>query len=189
MCDNGLMSYDFSQFKKQLLGSEDWLKKEYQQIRTGQASPAILDSVKVDSYGTLLSLKEVASIILEGARTLRIQPWDKSQVKEIEKSITVANLGLSTVVDGDGVRVNFPELTGERRTAIAKMAKDKLEEAKKEVRRHRDVIIKDLQNREKEGGYGKDEIFRLKNETQKLVDDTNKRLEDIYAKKEKELLA
>lgn len=183
------MAYDFNPFKKQLAGTEEWLKREMQQIRTGQASPAILDGVKVQVYGAPMALKEVASILIEGARTIRIQPWDKAQVKEIEKAITVANLGVSTVVDGEGVRVNFPELTGERREAIAKTAKDKLEEAKKEVRQHRDKIVKDLQTKEKEGGYGKDEIFRLKNECQKIVDDTNKRLEDAFAKKEKEILS
>lgn len=183
------MAYDFNPFKKQLAATEEWLKKEFQQIRTGQASPAVLDGVKVMVYGAPMALKEVASVMIEGARTIRIQPWDKAQVKEIEKAITIANLGLATAVDSDGVRVSFPELTGERRTQIAKQAKDKLEEAKKEVRQHRDKVVKDLQAKEKEGGYGKDEIFRLKNEAQKHVDDSNKRLEDLYAKKEKEILS
>ncbi len=183
------MSYDFNPFKKQLAGAEEWLKKELQQIRTGQASPAVLDTVKVEAYGTPMSLKEVASVTVEGARTLRISPWDKSQTKEIEKAITVANLGLSVVVDDQGLRVNFPELTGERRQQIAKSAKERLEEAKKQVRGHRDVIIKDLQTREKDGAMGKDDAFRAKNDAQKLVDDANKKLEESFAKKEKEILS
>ena len=182
------MAYDFNPFKKQLAGAEDWLKKEFSQIRTGQASPQILDGVKVEIYGAPMSIKELASVTIEGARSLRISPWDKGQTKEIEKAITVANLGLSVVVDDQGLRVNFPELTADRRKDIAKLAKDKLEEAKKQVRSHRDTIIKDLQNKEKEGGYGKDEIFRLKNETQKMVDDCNKKLDEHYSKKEKEIL-
>lgn len=183
------MAYDFNPFKKQLAGAEEWLKKEFQQIRTGQASPAVLDSVKVMVYGAPMALKEVAAVTIEGSRTIRVQPWDKSQIKEIEKAITLANLGVATAVDSDGMRVNFPELTGERRTQVAKQAKDKMEEGKKEIRRHRDVIVKDLTAKEKEGGFGKDEIFRLKNEAQKLVDDANKRLEDAFAKKEKEVLS
>lgn len=183
------MSYDFNPFKKQLAGAEEWLKKELQQIRIGQASPAVLDTVKVEAYGTPMSLKEVASVTVEGARTLRISPWDKSQTKEIEKAITVANLGLSVVVDDQGLRVNFPELTGERRQQIAKSAKERLEEAKKQVRGHRDVIIKDLQTREKDGAMGKDDAFRAKNDAQKLVDDANKKLEESFAKKEKEILS
>ncbi len=183
------MAYDFNPFKKQLGTAEEWLKKEFQQIRTGQASPAVLDAVKVEVYGAPMGLKEVASVTIEGARVLRIAPWDKSQTKEIEKAITVANLGLAVVVDDQGLRVMFPELTGERREQIAKNAKEKLEEAKKEVRSHRDVIVKDLQTKEKDGDMGKDDAFRGKNDAQKLVDEMNKKLEDMFAKKEKELLS
>ena len=183
------MSYDFNPLKKQLTSTEEWLKKEFSSIRTGQASPQILDGVKVEIYGAPMSIKELASVTIEGARTLRISPWDKGQSKDIEKAITVANLGLSVVVDDQGLRINFPELTSDRRKEFAKMAKDKLEEAKKKVRGHRDVIIKDLQEKEKWGGYGKDEIFRLKNETQKIVDEAGKKLEELYSKKEKEVLS
>ncbi len=183
------MSYDFNPLKKQLTSTEEWLKKEFSSIRTGQASPQILDGVKVEIYGAPMSIKELASVTIEGARTLRISPWDKGQSKDIEKAITVANLGLSVVVDDQGLRINFPELTSDRRKEFAKMAKDKLEEAKKKVRGHRDVIIKDLQEKEKGGGYGKDEIFRLKNETQKIVDEAGKKLEELYSKKEKEVLS
>lgn len=183
------MAYDFNPLKKNLASAEEWLKKELQQIRTGQASPAILDSVKVEVYGAPMGLKEVASVTIEGPRVLRISPWDKSQTKEVEKAITVANLGLSVVVDDQGLRVMFPELTGDRRQQIAKTAKEKLEEAKKQVRGHRDVVVKDLQTKEKEGDMGKDDAFRGKNDTQKLVDEMNKKLDEMYAKKEKELLS
>ena len=138
------MAYDFNPLKKQLDGTEDWLKREFQQIRTGIASPAVLDGVKVEVYGAPMALKELASVIIEGARTLRVAPWDKSQVKEIEKAVTVANLGLSVVVDDQGLRVIFPELTADRRKDIAKSAKEKLEEAKKQTRAHREAVIKDL---------------------------------------------
>ena len=155
------MAYDFNPLKRQLAGVEEWLKKEFQQIRTGQASPAVLDGVKVEVYGAPMSLKELASVTLEGARTLRISPWEKGQTKDIEKAITIANLGLSVVVDDQGLRVMFPELTADRRKEIAKTAKDKAEEAKKQVRQHRDTIIKDLQAKEKEGGMGKNVAVRL----------------------------
>ena len=183
------MAYDFNPLKRQLAGVEEWLKKEFQQIRTGQASPAVLDGVKVEVYGAPMSLKELASVTLEGARTLRISPWEKGQTKDIEKAITIANLGLSVVVDDQGLRVMFPELTADRRKEIAKTAKDKAEEAKKQVRQHRDTIIKDLQAKEKEGGMGKDDAFRFKNDTQKLVDEANKKIDESFARKEKELLS
>jgi len=182
------MNYDFNSFKKQIAGTEEWLKKEFQQIRTGQASPSILDAVKVEVYGAPMSMKEVASVTIEGARTLRIVPWDMGNVKSIEKSITVANLGLSVSTDDQGLRVNFPELTADRRVEIAKIAKEKMEESKKQLRQHRDEIMKDLTAKEKAGGYGKDDIFRFKNDLQKLVDDANKKLEEHYSKKEKEII-
>ena len=182
------MAYDFNPFKKQLAGTDEWLKKEFSQIRTGQASPQILDGVRVEIFGAPMSIKEIASVTIEGARTLRISPWDRSQTKDIEKAITVANLGLSVVVDDQGLRAMFPDLTADRRKDIAKLAKDKLEEGKKQIRGHRDSIIKDLQVKEKDGGYGKDEIFRLKNDTQKLVDEANKKLDEHFARKEKEVL-
>ncbi len=182
------MAYDFNPLKKPMTGAEEWLKKEFQQIRTGQASPAVLDGVKVEVYGAPMGLKELASVTIEGARTLRVAPWEKGQVKDIEKAITVANLGLSVVVDDQGLRVMFPELTADRRKDIAKTAKEKLEEAKKQMRMHRESVIKDLTAKEKEGGFGKDDIFRLKHETQKMVDDANKKLEEMYVKKEKEII-
>jgi ribosome recycling factor len=182
------MAYDFNPFKKQIASTEEWLKKEFQQIRTGQASPSVLDAVKVEVYGAPMGLKEIASVMIEGARTLRVMPWDKGQVKDIEKAITISNLGLSVVVDDQGLRVNFPELTSDRRVEIAKAAKEKLEDAKKQLRQHRDGVIKDLDAKEKSGAMGKDDVFRGKKDVQKLVDDCNKKLEGEFAKKEKEIV-
>jgi ribosome recycling factor len=181
--------YDFLPFKKKSAAVLDWLKKELTSLRTGQATPSLLDGVKVESYGALVPISQLASITTEGPRTVRIMPWQASQVKDIEKAITVASLGVSVVVDDKGLRINVPELTAERRTAIVKMAKEKLEEAKKTVRSERDVVMKDLATREKTGGLGKDDIFRLKNEAQKIVDETNKKLDELAARKEKEILS
>lgn len=183
------MSYDFTKFKKSLSGTEEWIKKEFSGIRTGQASPTLLDSVKVESYGAVVPLSQVGSVMTEGPRTLRIAPWDLSQTKEIEKAITLANLGLSVSVDDKGLRVNFPELTAERRTQIVKIAKEKLEEGRKQIRLHRDEAMKDLKAKVKEGGIGEDEMFRHEKEIQKFVDETNKKLDELYSKKEKEITA
>jgi ribosome recycling factor len=132
------MAYDFSKFKKGITSAEEWLKKECTGIRTGQATPTLLDSVKVESYGALVPVSQIGSITTEGARTLRITPWDMSQAKEVEKAITTANLGVSVAVDDKGLRVHFPELTEERRKEIVRLAKEKLEEGKKRVRIARD---------------------------------------------------
>ncbi|MDB5259574.1 MAG: Frr, ribosome recycling factor [Candidatus Taylorbacteria bacterium] len=184
-----MATYDFTKFKKGIAGAEEWLKKEFSGIRTGQASPAVLDGVKVESYGTVVPISQVAAVTTEGPRTIRIIPWDAGQVKDIEKAITIANLGLSVGVDDKGIRVNFPELTSERRTAILKIAKEKVEEGKKQVRSHRDDVMKELQTKEKDGSFGKDDVFRFKNEAQKIVDQANKNLDASFERKEKEILS
>ena len=183
------MTYDFTKFKKNRSAGEEWLKKEYSALRTGQASPALLDGVKVDSYGSPIPLSQVASVTTEGARTIRITPWDSGQIKEIEKAIIIASLGVSVVIDDKGLRVNIPELSAERRTQILKIAKEKLEDAKKTMRAHRDDVMKDLQAKEKAGGLGKDDVFRAKADAQKIIDEGNKKIEEILAKKEKEIMS
>jgi ribosome recycling factor len=142
------MAYDFSKFKAKVKETEEWLKKELSNVRTGRASAAILDSIKIESYGSMVPITQVGNIGTDDARSLRIVPWDMSQVKEIEKAITVANLGVGIVTDDKGIRVIFPELTGERRIQITKIAKDKVEEARKTLRMHRDDVMKDMQARE-----------------------------------------
>jgi ribosome recycling factor len=112
-----------------------------------------------------------------------------AQSKEIEKALTVSNLGVSVSVDDKGLRVNFPELTSESRASIVKIAKEKLEEGRKQIRLHRDDAMKDLKAKVKAGGIGEDEMFRHEKEIQKFVDDTNKKLDDLYSKKEKEIIA
>ena len=180
--------YDFSKLKKSLAGAEDWIKKEFSNIRTGQANPSILDAVRVESFGAQVPVNQVGNIGIEGARTLRITPWDMTQAKAVEKAISLANLGVSVSLDDKGLRVNFPELTSERRVQIVKTAKERLEEAKKQIRGHRDETIKDIKAKEKTGGFGKDDIFRLEKDAQKLVDEAVKKLEEAFAKKEKEIL-
>ena len=183
------MSYDFTKFKKSLSGTEEWVKKEFSNIRTGQANPGLLDGIKVESYGVPSPLSQIASVNTEGPRTLRIVPWDASHSKEIEKAITLANLGVSVSIDDKGLRINFPELTSESRVTIVKLAKERLEEGKKQIRLHRDEVMKDLKAKEKAGGLGKDEVFRHEKEIQKFVDEANKKLDDLYSKKEKEITA
>jgi ribosome recycling factor len=181
------MSYDFSSFKKKLEGVEEWLANEYTGVRTGRATPAILDNVYIEAYGTRTPLKHVASISIEDARTIRVAPWDKSQIKGIEKSIGEANLGLSASSDTMGVRVFFPELTAERRTALVKVTGEKLEHARVSVRAERDDVWSEIQTLEREGEIPEDDKFRLKEEMQKLVDGANAKLEEMSERKEKEI--
>ena len=183
------MAYNFTTFKDSIKDLEEWLKKEFSSIRTGRATPTILDGVRVEAYGSLSPISQVASVAIEGARSLRIAPWDMSQVKAIEKAIITSNLGLSVSVDDKGLRVTFPELTTESRTAFVKMAKHKLEEARVTLRTEREKVWDDIQAQEKEGGMGEDEKFRLKNDMQKIVDEANKKLEELAEAKEKEIMS
>ncbi len=181
------MAYDFKKLKENIKGVEEWLKKEYTGLRTGVASPAILDGVVVEVYGSHMPINQLANIGIEDARVIRITPWDKSQAKAIEKAITVAELGVSVGADDKGVRVFFPELTTERRGLLVKTAKAKLEDGKVNIRGHRDDTLKDIQTKEKEGEMGEDDMFRSKEEMQKIVDAGNAALEVLFDKKEKEI--
>lgn len=183
------MQYNFTKLKTDLAATENWLQKELGTIRTNRANPSILDSVRVEAYGSDMAINQVASVTNDDPRTIRITPWDHGLVKSIEKSITVANLGVSVSVDDKGVRVSFPELTSDRRKEIVKMAKEKFEQARIQVRKHRDEVNSDIDKKEKEGGMGEDEKFRFKAEGQKIIDEATKKLTDLIEKKEKEILS
>lgn len=148
----------------------------------------VLDGVSVDSYGSRMPLKNVANVSIEDPKTLRIAPWDKSQIKEIEKSIIASNLGLSVATDDQGIRVIFPQLTTETRTSLVKVLKEKLEEARITVRRERENVWKDVEAKEKDGKLTEDEKFAAKDALQKIIDETNDNLENIFEKKEKEVM-
>ena len=182
------MQYNFSNFKTELKKVEEFLSKEYQQLNVGRASPTILDSISVESYGAYVPLKNVASVSIEDPKTLRIAPWDKGQIKGIEKAIISANLGLSVATDDAGIRVIFPQLTTETRVTLVKTLKEKLEEERITVRRERERIWDDVQTKEEEGKMPEDDKFRAKEELQKIIDEVNKNLESIFEKKEKEVM-
>jgi ribosome recycling factor len=181
------MAYDFTKLKGQIKETEDWLQRELSGVRTGRATPALLDSVRVDAYGSLSKLPEIASVTVEDARTIRISPWDKSLSKAIEKAIGEADLGISAVVDDTGMRVIFPDLTAERRTLLGKIAAEKVEQSKVTLRGHRSEAIRDIEAAEKEGGMGKDDVTRLKEEVQKHIDGGTTSLEAMGKKKSEEI--
>lgn len=183
------MNYDFSNFESRLKEVGEWLDKELTTLRTGRATPAILDGVKIESYGSKLPINQVANVGIEDARTIRITPWDKNQISAIEKAITDSNLGLSVSSSDAGVRVSFPELTEERRKTLVKVLKDKLEEARISLRGSRDEIWEDIQKKEKDGEITEDDKFRLKDKMQELIDKTQKNLEEKAKKKEGEIMA
>lgn len=183
------MAYDFSKLKTHIKEGEEWLSRELSGVRTGRAAPALLDSVKPEAYGVRTPITQLGSVSIEDARTLRIVPWDKSVMKNIEKAIAEADFGVSVATDDMGLRVIFPELTAERRTLLTRLANEKHEQAKVTLRSHRTDALHELEAAEKGGGMGKDELDRLKKELQKLVDEGTEKLAEITKKKEEEIAA
>lgn len=181
------MAYNFEPFKKASLSTIEWLQKEFGGLRTGRSTPTILDVISVESYGSRVPVNQLANITVEDPKTLRITPWDKSVTKNIDSAIRESNLGLSVAVDDQGLRVSFPELTSDRRAGLIKLSKQKLEEARITLRGEREKVLNDLEKKEKDSELSKDERFRLKEDLQKLVDETNRKLDEMAAKKEKEI--
>lgn len=181
------MSYDLSQLKTKIEETNEWLRNEYQSIRTGRATPALLDTIQVESYGSRMPINQVANVGTEDARTLRVSPYDNSQIKEIEKAITDADLGVGIVAGSDSVRISFPELTSERRKLLIKAAKDKLEDARVSLRGARDDVWAEVQKLERDGGMSEDEKFTTKEEMEKVIKEANEQLDEMLKKKEVEI--
>ena len=179
--------FDLKPLDAKFAASKEWLSKEYRGLRTGRAAPALLDGIMISAYGSMMPLKQVGNFAVEDASTLRVSAYDASIIKDIERAISAANLGVVTSSDGASVRVAFPELTSERREQLVKFAKQKLEEARTTVRVARDESWKEIQTREKEGTLTEDDKFTLKDELQKRVDKINDELEELFKRKEEEM--
>jgi ribosome recycling factor len=159
---------------------------EFSSLHTGKATPAMLDGVRVHAYGSTVSMKEVAAVTTPDARTIMVQPWDRSVIKDIEKAIQEANLGLNPLVDGGILRVPVPELTGERRKELAKTAGSMAEDGRVRVRQARRDAL-DLLKAAKEGGVPEDDIKRHEKDVQKAHDDAIAEINQHLATKEADL--
>ncbi|HEY4515435.1 MAG TPA: ribosome-recycling factor [Candidatus Paceibacterota bacterium] len=165
----------------------DRLTGDFNTIRTGRATPAVLDTVNVMLYGSSNKISHVAAVSTEDAKTLRIAPWDKGALKPIESAIQGVNLGVSVVVDGEGIRVIFPDLTTDRRKLLEKLVGEKHEEARIGVKREREEILNELTKLERDGEITLDEKRRVKEDIQKAVDEFHSLLEAQVEKKLKEV--
>jgi ribosome recycling factor len=164
------------------------LKSEFKRIRTGRASLALLDGIRVDYYGTLTPLNQMASLSVPESRLITIQPWDISVIKEIEKAILKSDLGLTPSSDGKIIRIAIPPLTEERRKELVKIANKISEEYKvavRNIRRDSNELLKGLK---KEGNISEDEAFKAQEQVQKITDEYIRRIDDVYQEKEKEIL-
>lgn len=181
------MAYDFKNLETELQKITEWFKSEAASFRTGRATPALLENVQVNYHGAKTPLKQLATINIQDAKTLLVQPWDKTAVVDIESAIRSEVAGMQPLVDKEIIRVKMPELTGERREELLKGLNKKLEEARIRIRQERDGIWKDIQDKEQTGEITEDEKFRYKDKLQEIIDQANKELEEIANIKKKEI--
>ncbi len=163
-------------------------KREFGSVRTGRATPALLERVMVDYYGVSTPVTQVASITVPDPRLLVIQPWDKSLVREVERAIQKSELGLVPSNDGAVIRLPIPSLTGERRKELVKVVHKQAEEARVSVRNIRRDHKEKLERLEKKGDLSEDETRRAVDELQKLTDQHVKEIDTLLAAKEKEIM-
>ncbi len=163
-------------------------QKELNRLRTGRASPALLEGIRVDYYGTPTPIQQTASITIPESRLIVIQPWDKSMIEPISKAIQKANLGLSPSSDGTVIRIAIPSLTEERRKELVKIVKKMAEDSKISIRNIRREANESLKKLEKDKALSEDESHRAMDEVQKLTDQKIVEIDKILQEKQDEIL-
>jgi ribosome recycling factor len=164
------------------------LKGEFKKVRTGRASLALFEDIRVDYYGTPTPLKQMASLSVPESRLVVIQPWDKTVIKEIEKEILKSELGLTPMNDGNVIRIAIPPLTEDRRKALVKQVRKIAEEYKvsiRNIRRDANELLKGMKN---DGEVGEDDFYKAQERIQEITDQHIKLADEAYEEKEKEIL-
>lgn len=184
------MSYQeiINNFKPEADKVISFLEQEMAKIRTGRPSPTMVENIVVDCYDQSMPLKQLGTITCSGARELVVQPWDKSYIEAIQKAIARSNTGASTVLDDDLIRIKFPPLTEDYRKTLIHALSEKKEQARGTIRKLREDSWKEVQNKFRDGEIREDDKFRAKDKLQEMVDNYNKKVEEILGKKEKEIL-
>jgi ribosome recycling factor len=178
-----------NQKKPNFEGVVSFYKNDVSTIRTGRATPALVEDILVEYYGQKMRIKELATITAPEPRSLLIQPWDKAALEPISGAIRKSEIGLSPVVDGVTIRLNIPSLTEERRKDFIKLLKQKTEETRVKIRKVREEIWDKIQEMEEEGDIREDDKFKGKEDLQKMVDEYNSKIEELEKKKEAELMS
>jgi ribosome recycling factor len=178
---------DLSAAERRMGGAVESVKSNFATIRTGRANPSILDRIEVEAYGTRMALRSVANVGAPEARLLTVTPFDPNSLKDIERAIRDADIGLNPQNDGKILRLPIPELTEERRRELVRMARGMAEEGKVSVRNVRRDEMRDLHELRKEGEISQDDEHRAEEELQKLTNSYVARVETALADKEAEL--
>jgi len=174
--------------QRRMDGALEVLKKEFGGLRTGRASAALLDPVHVDAYGSNVPLNQVAGVSVPEPRLIVVQVWDRGVVKAVDKAIRESGIGLNPQTEGQTIRLPIPELTQERRKELSKLAHKYAEAAKVSVRNVRRDGMEALKKAEKKGDITEDEHRRLAGEVQQKTDEHVKKIDEMLAQKEKEIL-
>lgn len=182
------MSQFFDQFKADFEKIITHYKEELEKIRAGKAMPIMVEDILVEAYGTKSPIKQLASISVPELTMLAIEPWDKSVLKEIEKALSKADLGMSVSVDGNLVRVRIQPLTEEKRKELLKIINSKKEESRVSLRQLRDKIRKDLENKEENKEISEDEKFDSFKKLEDFIKEKNQLIDEMTSKKEKEVM-
>lgn len=183
------MSYKeiVEKFKPEMDKAVAFLGKELSKIRTSRATPALVEDVVVNCFGQNFPLKQLASISCPEPRQILIQPWDKSYVEGIVSALSETGTGANPIVDKDAIRINLPSLTEDFRKDLLKLVSIKEEEARQAVRRQREEAWSRIQTFAREGQIREDDKFRGKDELQKLIDEYNKKIDEVGERKRKEI--
>ncbi len=177
---------EFKKFQKEIDEVITHTQEELDKLRTNRANPDFLKDVKVEAYNTMNPIKNVANVTVADPKSLVVQPWDSNIVESVDKGLRSANLGVSIQIEGDTVRVIFPDLTQERREELVDFMNDKIEEARVRVRNVRNKYMKLIDQEEKEG-LSEDTAYRYRDEVEKGVKKVNEELEELREEKEKKL--
>ena len=164
------------------------LKNDLAAFRTGRANPALIENIGVAAYGSTTPLKQLGSISVSDARSMLVEPWDKSVLGDIEKAIQAANVGVSVANEGKHIRVNVPLMTEENRKDIVKLLRDKMEQARVAVRGIRDKVKESITEAEEAGSITEDEKFRLQKQLDELTAATNDKIKVLADAKETEIM-
>jgi ribosome recycling factor len=163
------------------------MKTDFTQLRTGRASAALVDHIKVESYGSLMALNQLANVGVSEGKTIEIKPWDLSQIQNIEKAIQKSELGLTPVNDGKVIRLTIPALTQERRADLVKVINKMAEDFRISIRNERRQIHEKVKNAEKEKKISEDDRKKAENELQKITDAYVRKIDEIVSVKETEI--
>lgn len=178
----------YAESRERMNKTVESLEGEYRRLRTGRASVSLVDGIRVDYYGTPTPLSQLATLTVPDPRTIMIQPWDTSIVGDVEKGILKSELGLTPMNDGKVIRISIPALTADRRKDLVKVIKKRAEETKVAVRNIRRDANEQVKELKKEKAISEDDQSRAQEETQKITDEFIKKIDAVYAAKEKEIL-